>query len=241
MARAPNEKKKELETLQKMAEKMYKAGIPLVEIAKKLGKPDGTIRRWKSTQNWDGEKLNVRGKKTERSVAKKKKVEDTPDEDKKEEIEDILKKSALDERKLKFCIYYAKTFNATDAYQWAYGCSREAAGVSGCRLLKNPNIQKQVKELKTGELTKAMLEKSDIVEKYIKIAFSDIGSYIEKAENGEVIFRNLKETDTTLIKEIKNTKYGVSIKLEDRSGALKWLAEHYDLMTETESPRKPDE
>ena len=82
-----------------------------------------------------------------------------------------------------------------------------------------------------------MLEKSDIVEKYIKIAFSDIGSYIEKAENGEVIFRNLKETDTTLIKEIKNTKYGVSIKLEDRSGALKWLAEHYDLMTEEQKAR----
>ena len=73
MARAPNEKKKELETLQKMAEKMYKAGIPLVEIAKKLGKPDGTIRRWKSTQNWDGEKLNVRGKKTKRPVEKKRK------------------------------------------------------------------------------------------------------------------------------------------------------------------------
>ena len=36
------------------AEKMFHDGMALVDIAKKLGKPEGTVRRWKSTQNWDG-------------------------------------------------------------------------------------------------------------------------------------------------------------------------------------------
>lgn len=46
------------------AEKMYRSGMKLVEIADKLGVPDGTVRRWKSTQKWDA-------KKSERSEKKK--------------------------------------------------------------------------------------------------------------------------------------------------------------------------
>ena len=46
------------------AEKLYKSGMSLVKIAAQLGVPDGTVRRWKSTQDWDGKKANDRnGKK----------------------------------------------------------------------------------------------------------------------------------------------------------------------------------
>lgn len=53
------------------AEKLYKEGMLLVEIAKKLGKPEGTVRRWKSTQNWDGIG-NSKGKKKENERSDKK-------------------------------------------------------------------------------------------------------------------------------------------------------------------------
>ncbi|MCC0633663.1 helix-turn-helix domain-containing protein [Clostridioides sp. ZZV15-6388] len=49
MARAPNKKEKE-------ARKLYLKGLKLVEIAKKLDIPDGTVRRWKKTYNWDSER-----------------------------------------------------------------------------------------------------------------------------------------------------------------------------------------
>lgn len=49
-------------------EEMYKNGMKLVDIAKKLDVPDSTVRRWKSTQNWDGK---TKGKKNERSQKKK--------------------------------------------------------------------------------------------------------------------------------------------------------------------------
>lgn len=54
------------------AEKLYQKGMKLVDIAKKIGVPDSTVRRWKSTQKWDGNK-NEQGKKkeTERSDKKK--------------------------------------------------------------------------------------------------------------------------------------------------------------------------
>ena len=52
------------------AEEMYKNGMKLVDIAKKLDVPASTVRRWKSTQNWDGdakEKTKRSQKKNERS------------------------------------------------------------------------------------------------------------------------------------------------------------------------------
>ena len=50
------------------AEEMYKNGMKLVDIATKLDVPASTVRRWKSTQNWDGK---TKGKKNERSQKKK--------------------------------------------------------------------------------------------------------------------------------------------------------------------------
>lgn len=49
------------------AEKMYCSGMKLVDIAKKLGKPDSTVRRWKCEQKWEASKKS----KSERSEEKK--------------------------------------------------------------------------------------------------------------------------------------------------------------------------
>lgn len=38
------------------AYELYKSGMKLVEIADQLGKPEGTIRRWKNTYDWDNER-----------------------------------------------------------------------------------------------------------------------------------------------------------------------------------------
>ncbi|EQM98808.1 hypothetical protein RSAG_04667 [Ruminococcus sp. 5_1_39BFAA] len=50
------------------AEEMYKNGMKLVDIAKKLDVPASTVRRWKSTQNWDGDDK----KEKKRALAKEK-------------------------------------------------------------------------------------------------------------------------------------------------------------------------
>lgn len=55
------------------AEKLYKSGMLLVDIAKKLGKPEGTVRRWRSTQNWDGVDKS-KGKKNENERSDKTKT-----------------------------------------------------------------------------------------------------------------------------------------------------------------------
>lgn len=49
------------------AEKMYHEGERLVDIARSLGVPDGTVRRWKSSQDWDGKRGDSKKKESERS------------------------------------------------------------------------------------------------------------------------------------------------------------------------------
>lgn len=62
MARAPNEK------LNK-ALSLYQKGYKLVDIAKELDIPAGTVRRWKKTYNWgNGERSEKENNKSERSV-----------------------------------------------------------------------------------------------------------------------------------------------------------------------------
>lgn len=53
------------------AEKMYHEGMKLVDIARKIGVPDSTVRRWKSTQKWEGNNYEQDKKERERSHKKK--------------------------------------------------------------------------------------------------------------------------------------------------------------------------
>lgn len=50
------------------AYELYKSGMKLVDIAAKLDVPPGTVRRWKSTHNWDSERSEYdTNRKSERS------------------------------------------------------------------------------------------------------------------------------------------------------------------------------
>lgn len=49
------------------AYELYKSGMKLVDIADQLGKPEGTIRRWKNTYDWDNERSDCKANESERS------------------------------------------------------------------------------------------------------------------------------------------------------------------------------
>ena len=93
-----------------------------------------------------------------------------------------------------------------------------------------------------------MLDEDDIVQKYIDIAFSDITDYVEfgtkevvgKDNEGNPItmkmnyldLKNSDEVDGTIITEVKQSRQGVSIKLEDRLKALEWLTRYFEINPE---------
>ena len=243
------------------AKDMYLRGLKLVEISKNLEIPEGTVRRWKSTHNWDNERSD---KKSERSDKKKiKKIE--TENDFSDQVTVLCENSDLSDKQRLFCCLYVKYFNATKAYQKAYGCSYETALTNGPALLGNTRIKNEIKKLKQNRLNKEMLAAEDIFQKYMDIAFADITDYVsfgretvqvmgafgplfEKDENtGEKIpitkeinvvkFKESIQVDGTIISEVKQGKDGASIKLADKMKALQWLSEHMDMASEEQRIR----
>ncbi|WP_263637331.1 terminase small subunit [Anaerostipes caccae] len=217
---------------------MYKSGMNLVDIAKEIGKPPGTVRRWKSTQGWDSErsdkKANVRKQETEQNS---KKVEAIAPE-----VEQVIDNPNLTDKQRLFCLQYVRCFNATKAYQKAYRCSYMVANAEGYKLLVNPRVKAEIQQLKQNRLNREMLSTEDIFQKYIDMAFADVTDFTDfgnveiNTENGPmtVSYVNIKdsvEVDGTLINEISKGKDGVKVKLPDREKALRWLSEHMDLAT----------
>ena len=254
MARAPDERIEQ-------AKAMYLKGMKLVEIASQLSIPEGTVRRWKCTHKWDNErsdkKANVRKRKNEENSKNKKAIAD--------EVNQVLENTDLTDKQRLFCLYYIRYFNATKAYKKAYGCSYDVANSEGYKLLVNPCIKEEIKRLKQNRLNRELMDESDIFQKYMDIAFSDITDYVEFGQEevpvmavygpvqvkdektGEkktltkrvnvVRFKNSEEIDGTIISEVKQGKDGASIKLADRMKALDWLTEHMDMATTEQRAR----
>ena len=59
MARAPDERIEQ-------AKAMYLKGMKLVEIARQLNLPEGTVRRWKSTHKWDSERSDKNNERSDK-------------------------------------------------------------------------------------------------------------------------------------------------------------------------------
>ena len=171
----------------------------------------------------------------------------------------MIENPDLTDKQRLFCCLYIKCFNATKAYQKAYGCSYETALTNGSALLGNTRIKEEIRRMKQNRLNREMLSEEDIFQKYMDIAFSDITDYlvfgqkevpvmgpfgpikVEDPDTGEKVpvtkivnvvqFRESDEVDGTLISEVKQGRDGASIKLSDRMKALNWLADHMDFAT----------
>lgn len=254
MARAPDDRVAK-------AKELYDKGTKLIEIAKQLDIPEGTVRSWKNRYEWDcnvaKNKCNVAKEKKQKKKSKEKPVA--------EEVESVLENTELTDKQQLFCALYTKCFNATKAYHKAYGCSYETALTNGPALLGNTRIKNEIMKLKRNKMNREMLDETDIFQKYMDIAFADITDYlefgreqiqvmsmygpveVEDPKTGEkkplmktvntVRFKESTQVDGTIISEVKQGKDGASIKLADRMKALQWLTDHMDLATDEQKAR----
>lgn len=233
------------------AREMYLAGVKLIDIAKALGIPEGTVRSWKNRYQWD---CNVAKK--ERNVANKSKRSKKTVAD---EVENVIQNTELTDKQRLFCLHYIRSFNATKSYQKAYGCDYTSAMQNGSRMLRNDKVKQTILKMKQEKLNQEFLDESNIFQKYIDIAFADITDYVEfgteevpvismqgsvkitDPNTGEekqltkivnkVRFKDSANLDGTILAEVKQGKDGASIKLADRMKALQWLSEHMDMAT----------
>lgn len=232
--------------------KENQGNIDLVDIAKQLNRPPGTIRGWKNKDNWDRRLHGTLQTNSERSKQKEQKAPRISDKKILRELED----ADLTEKQRLFCLYYIKNFNATQAAIKA-GYEPSRAHVTGSELVRNSKVAAEIRRLKGQLREELFVDAMDVLERYIKIAFADMTDFVEfgqeevpvmgmfgpveveDPETGErkpltkmvnvIKFKDSTQVDGGLICQIKQGKDGTSIKLEDRQKALDKLAQYFDL------------
>lgn len=243
----------------------YKAGMKQKEIAAKYDVSINTVKSWQQ-RKW--KEMDAEGA-TEKVCTPKEGMH-TKEEIKRAsesippEIEMVTKafeetteeNVELSDVQRFFCLYFVKYLNATKAYQKAYEATYENADANAYRLMGNDGIRKEISRLKRARAAGIMLDKNDVLQKYIDIAFADMGDYVEYGteevplldeeglqlvdENGDprtyprsyVRFKDSAALDNTIISEVKQGKDGVSVKLHDKMKALEVLAKYTDLLDE---------
>lgn len=227
----------------------------LKDIAAVLEVSEVQVRKWKNQDKWEQNKGTL--PKANSNVTKKKKVLRSEEE---ELVEAVMENVNLTEKQQLFCLHFTKCFNATKAYQKAYGCSYSTAASNAYRLMENEGVVAEIKRLKRNRMNQAMLEPEDIFQKYMDIAFADMTDFASfgqeevqvmgafgpmKDDEGNPVTKMVnvvklhpsEEVDGTLITEVKQGKDGASLKLADRMKALDWLSNHMDLATEEQRER----
>jgi len=200
------------------------------EIAEELGVSEKLISRWKQEDEWVKKPKNKKGGKSTKSKSRKTNAQNKETSQEKKAYVAIEKavdeNEELTENQKLFVLYWMKDRNATQAYFRTHNCSYETAMVEGCKSLRIPKIKKEIVRLKQIRNETLFLDKADIVERYMKIAFSDITDFaIIKDNNAYILNSNM--IDGGLISEIKQTKFGIGIKLESRMKALEWLGTYF--------------
>ena len=216
------------------AEQDYMAGMKYKDIAEKYGTTINTVKSWKKRYAWS------RG---EGAPKKEAPIDDG--------TKATLQNDDLTPEQQMFCIYYSRTFNATQSYQKAYGCNYETALRAGSRLLGNVGVRAEIERLKEIKRQQIVAGADDFVEIQMRIAFSDMGDYlsfgretvrimgafgpIKDPETGEYLTKEVNtvhlaescNVDTQIIQEVKQGKDGVSLKLADKQKAYDWLTKYF--------------
>lgn len=216
---------------QQIREEFESSSITLKTLAEKHDIKIGTLKSRKSREGWSRES-------PKKDATQKIKVAS---------FKPVIESSNLNEKHQQFCLHYIRHFNATKAYQEAYGSSYSVANAEGYKLLVNPCIKDEIRRLKAEMQNELFVSAGDIAREYMKMAFADITDFlafgtrevpeydregapiIDPDGNPEtrtvsfVEFKDYTEVDGTMIQEIKQGRDGVSIKLYDKQRAMQEL------------------
>lgn len=220
--------------------------MPLKDIAAKLGKTASTVRKWKSTDDWEAQKERnaPNAPKSKRSVPIEK------ERSLSKATQELLDDDGLTDKRKMFCLYYLQRFNATWAYQKAYKVDYTTANTNGPSLLVNTRVQEQINKLKAEMATDLRATAEDIAKEYLKQSFADIGDYVSYRseavpatkygkpvlnQKGEQVFyddnhvlpKPQDEVDTSLIKSVRIERGEFIFELYDKQVAQSNLMKYF--------------
>lgn len=183
----------------------YLAGMKYKDIAQKYGVALNTVKSWKTRNGW--QRKNATKRKSMRTKSKsmhtkhKKVAPSLPPPE-------LPKSDELNDRQKAFCLYYLQRYNATWAYQKAYGGSYESALAHGPRLVGNGRIKSYLSKLKEQQSKELYVTATDILRSYLHQATSDITDVLS--------FRTVKHMEFYKIRDKKGP-------YEDSGGRFRYV------------------
>ncbi|MCI5941686.1 MAG: terminase small subunit [Ligilactobacillus animalis] len=212
------------------AEKDYLSGMKYKDIAEKYGVSLNTVKSWKSRNGWQRDATKKKGahKKEKRVHTKKSKVAQARSPD---VIDELVENDELKDRQKAFCLYYLQRYNATWAYQKAYGVGYNTASVEGHKTLRNPKIKKQLTELKKQQSAELYATANDIMLGYLKQAHSDVTDVLEFKTVKRLSWNKIP--DDTGPYEDANGHYRLDPKIDPETGEQAFYYENLVLLKDS--------
>lgn len=137
-----------------------------------------------------------------------------------------------------FIDQYLQTWNATEAYQRVYSCSREAANANGAKLLANTSVSEALQQ----RIAESAMSANEVLARLTKHARGSMADFLHVTVNGATIdMVKAEEADKLdLVRKFTQTtkRYGeteieeITVDLYDAQAALVHLGKHLDLFSD---------
>lgn len=155
-------------------------------------------------------------------------------EETEQELLDMSREEAsykLREKERRFCENYITNLNIKMAAIKA-GFNPKTAHIAGYKLRQHPKINRYIAWLKLRVSNDCHITAMDIVDKYTKIAFSDITDFVTM-KNNKLYLTDSENIDGQLVKSVKQGRDGIQVELHDKMRALEKLEQFFDVMPST--------
>ena len=199
----------------------YLAGMKYKDIAKKYVVALSTVKSWKTRNKWQRNNATQR-----KSMHTKQKSTRT----KREKVAPSLpspelpNNDELTDKQRVFCLYYLQRYNATWAYQKAYGGNYETALRAGPRLLGNVGVKNYLAELKKQQSQDLYATANDILLRYLKQATSDVTDVLSFKTEKHLIYYKIHDKDGPY--EDAGGKFRYEPKIDPETGEQAYYYEH---------------
>lgn len=136
----------------------------------------------------------------------------------------------MTEKQKIFADEYLIDLNATRAYRKAYPSVKkdETAAQAGSRMLRNVKVAEYIAERMQARQERTEITQDRVLEELAAIAFARATDYAE-VKDDQVFIKNtagLSENQIKAIAGIKQGKFGIEVKLNDKEKALELLGRH---------------
>lgn len=168
----------------------YLAGMKYKDIAKKYGVALSTVKSWKTRNKWQRKNATKKKSMHTKSKSMRTKQEKVAPSLLPPELPD---NDELNDKQKAFCLYYLQRYNATWAYQKAYGVDYGTANKLANRMMVNDGIKNYLTELKKQQSQDLYATANDILLRYLHQATSNITDVLSFRTEKHLAFYKVRD------------------------------------------------